>query len=443
MRKTILTPKQLELDALLAGPQRHTLAKGGARSGKTFDLVKNTVLRALKGKNSRHGIFRLASNACHQSIRLDTYPKVMRDYFPDVRYKQHIQDGYDEFDNGSEIWFAGLDDKERIEKILGKEFSTIYGNECSQIPYASILVLRTRLAQKIPGLRNRAFYDLNPTNTAHWTEREFTDFVNPITRLPHGDNANYKQMSMNPIDNLANIDPEFIKSLEAMPARYRQRFLEGKPMAEMEGALWTPELLEQRRVEHGPLVYDRIVVAIDPSGASGEEDKRSDEIGIAIVGVKEDGELKRGYLLLDATLKGAPEVWAREAVKWYRTFSADCILGETNFGGDMVRACIHAVDPNVPFRKVTATRGKVVRAEPVSALYEMNKFFHVGDFPQLEDELLSFTTSGYKGERSPNRADALIWAAHALMLEGTDDALLIFYQQLAEQAGLPTQAMLE
>src|SRR5512146_2500161 len=126
----ILTPKQREAIKLCAGTQRHTLLKGGARSGKTFIFVRNTVLRAIKAKESRHGIFRLASNACHRAIRLDTYAKVMRDCFPNVKREVHLQDGYDKLENGSEIWFAGLDDKERIEKILGMEFATLYLNEC-------------------------------------------------------------------------------------------------------------------------------------------------------------------------------------------------------------------------------------------------------------------------------------------------------------------------
>jgi len=427
----VLTPKQKQAVSLCAGAQRHTLLRGGARSGKTFIIVRNIVIRALRAKGSRHGIFRQAANACHQSIRLDTYAKVMRDCFPNVKTDKKIQDGYDLLPNGSEIWFSGLDDKERIEKVLGKEFATIYPNECSQIPYASILVLRTRLAQKIPGLKNRAYYDLNPTNNIHWTEREFIQHLNPLTKAKLPDPENYQWMQMNPEDNRDNIDPAFIASLEAMPERYKKRFLQGIPVAELEDALWTTELLERQRQLIVPPHFDRVVISIDPSGAKGEEDKRSDEIGLTALG-KYQG---KGYLLEDGSLRGPPEVWGSTAVQMYRRHGADCIVGESNFGGDMVRSTIHAVDGNVPFKRVTATRGKVVRAEPVSALYEMDKMYHCGDFPLLEDELLSFTTNGYKGERSPNRADSLIWAAHELMLEQTSDGLLIFYEELARSMG--------
>ncbi len=142
------TAKQREAIKLCAGDQRHTLLKGGGRSGKTFTFVRNTVIRAIRAPRSRHAFFRLAGNACHQSLKLDTYAKVMRDCFPDVRTKPNLMDGYDKFPNGSEIWFSGLDDKERIEKVLGKEFATIYFNECSQIPYSTALA-RGRVQQHL------------------------------------------------------------------------------------------------------------------------------------------------------------------------------------------------------------------------------------------------------------------------------------------------------
>lgn len=432
-----LTTKQVEATKLASGPQRHTMFEGGARSTKTFTHVRNMVLRALRGANSRHCILRLNSNACTQSVRLDTFAKVMRLCFPDVRYKEHMQDGYNVYANGSEIWFAGLDDKERVDKILGKEFATMFFNECSQIPYASVLVARTRLAQKIEGLKNRAYYDQNPIGTKHWTYREFKEHVNPLSRVPMtaAEASQFKWMQMNPIDNMENLDPLFIQSLESMPERYKKRFLHGVPITDLDGALWTAEILEACRIVEiliNKIDYDRIVVAVDPSGAAGEEDVRSDEIGISVVGRRKD----YAHVLADATMKGSPEQWGREVVNQFRRWKADCVVGEGNFGGDMVRATIHAVDSNIPYRKATATRGKVVRAEPVSALFETGKAFLAGSFPKLEDELMNFTTNGYKGDRSPNRADAMIWAMHDLMFADTDTGLLRYYEQMAKDMGM-------
>ena len=149
-----LTPKQREASRLLSGPQRHTMLVGGARSGKTFLLVRAILIRALRADYSRHLIVRLRYNAVRQAVWLDTLPKVQRLCFPHIHLEWHDRDGYISLPNGSEIWMGGLDDKERTEKILGQEYSTIFFNECSQITYGSVTMALTRLAQKA-GLRNR------------------------------------------------------------------------------------------------------------------------------------------------------------------------------------------------------------------------------------------------------------------------------------------------
>ena len=164
-----LTPKQTEANKLLAGSATHIMLFGGSRSGKTFVLVRAVCLRAIKAPSSRHAIVRFRFNAVKNSIVLDTFPKVMALCFPGVKVEINKSDWYAKFSNGSEVWFAGLDDKERTEKILGMEFVTIYSNECSQIPYSSVETAITRLAQKaeqqaigaLPAsqLRPRVYYD--------------------------------------------------------------------------------------------------------------------------------------------------------------------------------------------------------------------------------------------------------------------------------------------
>ena len=163
------TLKQQEAKGLLRGPQRHTLLVGGSRSGKTTLLVHEIAARALKAGNSRHAILRLHANVARTSIALDTLPKVFRLWFPTEPLKRHRVEGYFSLKNGSEIWIGGLGDQDQVEKILGKEYATIFLNECSQIPYASVLVTLTRLAQVVKDLPQTAFYDLNPTNKVHWT----------------------------------------------------------------------------------------------------------------------------------------------------------------------------------------------------------------------------------------------------------------------------------
>lgn len=410
-----LNQGQVRLQHALIGPQRHTLAVGGARCGKTFHIVRAVVIRALRGAGSRHAVLRFRSNAARSSISLDTLPKVLKVCFPGVRANEHRQDGYFELPNEAQIWVGGLDDKERTEKILGNEYATIFFNECSQIPYSSILLARTRLAQKIEGLRQRAYYDLNPTGKTHWTNREFVQNIDPISERPLSNSEDYRHVFLHPKDNAENLTPEFLASLEALPEKQRKRFWDGVYVDEVEGALWTYELLERCRIgENEPLPeMTRVIVAVDPSGASGDEDERSDEIGISVVGKGVDGI---AYVLGDYSLRDSPEKWGRQAVAAYHKHKADRIIAEQNFGGDMVRFTIKAADPNVPVKVINASRGKHVRAEPVSLKYEDNKVRHVGRFPKLEDQLVNFSSAGYVGERSPDRADALVWAITELML---------------------------
>jgi hypothetical protein len=413
-----LTPRQAEANRLLGTPSRHVLLDGGARSGKTFLLVRAVVVRALKAPGSRHGIFRFRYNHLRASIWLETLPKVMRLCFPGVVLRDKTQDNYTLLPNDSEIWFGGFDDKERIEKILGKEFATIYANECSQIPYTSVTTARTRLAQ-VTTLRQKFYYDANPPARSHWLYREFVEGRDPASKATLANRHDFARLNMNPADNAANLTPEYIASLQALPERQRRRFYEGLYTDDTEGALWTLDALERCRAAADDLPgLDRVVIAVDPSGTSGPEDERSDEVGIVAVGRGRDGT---AYVLGDYTLRAAADGWARVVLAAYDKHQADAIVAERNFGGDMVAAMFRNLRRNLPVRLVTASRGKHLRAEPVAALYERDKIRHLGRFEALEDQLLGFTTAGYVGDRSPDRADALI--------HGLTDLMLGFHQQ--------------
>jgi phage terminase large subunit-like protein len=408
-----LTERQVLANKLLGSAATYIMLYGGSRSGKTFLTLRAICIRAFKCPGSRHAIFRLRFNHVVRSVGLDTLPKVLKLCFPKVTVKIDKSEWIFRFPNGSEIWLCGLDDKDRVEKVLGQEFSTIYFNESSQIPHPSVLMALTRLAQNV-GLKLRAYFDCNPPGTAHWSCRWFIEKRDPKTKLPLPDPENFACMVMNPTDNLANLSPEYIKILEAMPERQRQRFLEGKFVSDLDNALWTLEMIDACRwPKEKPLPdFQRVLIAVDPSGASGEEDERSDEIGIVAAAQGVDGHY---YVLEDGSLRAGPEKWARQAINLYRKWNADAIIGEKNYGGAMVGFTIKSVDENVPFKEVTATRGKVVRAEPISALYSKGLVHHVGnDLGDLEDQLCNFTTAGYMGDRSPDRADAKIWAMSEL-----------------------------
>lgn len=411
-----LTDKQLEAQTICAGDATHAMLFGGSRSGKTFLHTRNVVMRALKAPNSRHGIFRFRLNHLRSSVVLDTFPKVMRLAFPGVKYKTHTQDMYSELGDGSQIWFAGLDDKDRTEKILGMEFATLYFNECSQIPWNSINTAITRLAQRVEQemenrspsiLKLRAYYDCNPPPKTHWTYRVFIEKRDPETRNMLRMPDDYAAFRINPIDNTDNLSPEYIKTLESLPERMRKRFLKGEFADANPNALFPEEFIDKWRVEDGVVPQMvRVVVAADPSGAGDEANADNDAIGIMVIGLGIDGN---AYVLEDCTVKAGPGTWGRVVTSAFDRHQADCVVAETNYGGAMVQQTIQVARPRTPFKQVTASRGKHVRAEPFSALYEQGKVRHAGRFVELEDELAGFSTTGYTGTGSPNRADALVW----------------------------------
>lgn len=183
------------------------------------------IVRACKVK-SRHLIVRLRFNHVKKSIWLDSLPKVFSLAFPELSYKTNNSDYYISLPNGSEIWIGGLDDKERVEKILGNEYSTVFFNECSQIPHSSVSMTLTRLAEKNE-LTKKAYYDMNPSNVKSWTYWLFVKKINQEDNTPIKNPDNYVSMLMNPEDNLENIDSNYLDRLALLPERERNRFLHG------------------------------------------------------------------------------------------------------------------------------------------------------------------------------------------------------------------------
>lgn len=411
-----LTDRQLLAQEVLAGEATHTILFGGSRSGKTFLLVRNVCMRAIKAPKSRHAILRFRFNSIKASVVMDTFPKVMSLAFPGVKYTLSKTDWFAEFENGSQIWFAGLDDKERAEKILGMEFVTIYLNESSQIPQSSRDIAVTRLAQQVDQviegkppqrLKPRMYYDCNPPSKVHWTYRLFVEKRDPDTKKPLAHPEDYAYFQINPQDNAANVSAGYLETLQSLSPRLQKRFLKGEFADATPNALFTDEVIDRWRVTDGVLPeFVRVVVGVDPSGSDDADNADNDAIGICVGALGTDGN---AYLLEDCTVKAGPATWGRVATSAFDRHEADVIVGEQNYGGAMVKATIQTARPRTPYKAVNAARGKAVRAEPFSALYENGKVRHVGDFTDLEDELVAFSTVGYMGEKSPNRADAWIW----------------------------------
>jgi len=411
-----LTEKQEEANRLLGSVAKYVFLYGGSRSGKTFLWVRAICLRAMKAPGSRHAALRFRNNAIKQSIVMDTFPKVMALCFPGVQVHTNMADMFVRFPNKSEIWFGGLDDKERVEKILGNEYATMAFNECSQIPYTSFLMALTRLAQKCVQEVNgeqrelplKAYLDANPPTKGHWTYKVFKLKQDPETREPLKKPEDYACMQLNPNDIQANLPADYVESLERMPERMKRRFLFGEFGDDNPNALFSEIAIDKwRKTDTNLPDMVRLVVGVDPSGAGDEETTTNDPIGIVVVGIGTDGI---AYVMEDNTIKAGPATWGRVAVDAYERHEADVIVGEQNFGGEMVRFVIKAANPKANFKKVTASRGKVQRAEPFSPLFEDGRVRMVGYLPELEEEMLGFSTRGFVGERSPNRADALFWA---------------------------------
>lgn len=172
-------------------------------------------------------MLRKTFNSIKTSIWLDTLPKVLRLCFPDLKVQWNRSDYYITLPNGSEIWIGGLDTAERVEKILGKEFSTIFFNECSQLDYSSIQVALSRLAEK-SDLKKKVYYDQNPPNKTHWSYWLFEKKLNPVDDEPVANPEEYISLKMNPNHNVENIDEEYIHLLESMPEEQKKRFLHGE-----------------------------------------------------------------------------------------------------------------------------------------------------------------------------------------------------------------------
>lgn len=422
-----LTTKQEEQRRAAASAATHILGFGGSRSGKTFGFCRCVAARSIIAPGSRHLIARLHNIDVRQSVMMDTWPTMMKLCFPKVEYTVNKTDQFASIhtNNGddAEVWFGGLDDKDRVEKILGKEYVTVYPNETSQISYGTILTLRTRLAQKVFKLDGRqmalkAYYDLNPVGRTHWSYLEFIKGVRPDNQAINFKRGSRAVVQMNPIDN-PHLPDGYMEELDSLPERQKQRFRDGEYLSEVPGSLWSLDGLEQTRVIKAPEIR-RIVVAIDPSGSNGAG---GDSQGIIVAGKGIDGGF---YVLEDITCNLSPAGWARRAVDAYDRWGADCIVAEINYGGAMVESAIRTASKTAKYKGVTASRGKHIRAEPVAALFEPRKdgagkvlepaqAHIVGYMPELEEQLTSFTLEGYQGSGSPDRADAMVWAASELM----------------------------
>jgi phage terminase large subunit-like protein len=206
------------------------------------------------------------------------------------------------------------------------------------------------------------------------------------------------------MQNAENLSPRFLKRVmeKYQGTRLGRQELEGEILDDNPNALWSRDLIENMRVMNPADMPHliRVVVGVDPAVSDNET---SAETGIVAAGISAHGH---GYVLQDTSLAGSAAEWARAVVRSFNHNKADRVVGEINNGGYLVEVNIRTVDRNIPYSPVHASRGKEIRAEPVSSLYEQGRIHHVGTFPELEDQMCDWSP----GQKSPDRMDALVWA---------------------------------
>lgn len=409
------TSKQVSAIDLLASIAVHIMLYGGSRSGKTFIILYAILVRAFKVK-SRHVILREKFNHVKTSVWLDTLPKVIGLCFPNSGIKWNKTDYYITLPNGSEIWVAGLDDKERTEKILGKEYSTIFFNECSQLEWESISIALTRLAEKNE-LTKKAYYDENPPSKRHWSYHLFINKKNPESGEDVKNPDRYACMLMNPTDNRDNLDEGYIEGiLEDLPEHKRMRFLLGEFLDEDDRFLFDSKRI-QEILSEGPskthkLTNNRLLeYPILNAHVGGLEIYRMPVngkqyvIGADVAEGLESGD-NSAFCILDENLNQVaswcgdidPDLLGKMLVETAKLYNDALLVPEINSIGYATLAAIRnenyyrlylRKEEETQAQKISQRQGwRTTRKNKLQMIYEFHAAFRDGDIDILDHALL-------------------------------------------------------
>lgn len=302
---------------------------------------------------------------------------------------------------GSKILFRGIKTSQgtataNLKSIAG--VTTFILDESEELMDEDVFD-RIDLSIRAVNKPNRVILVMNPSYKSHWIYNRFVKHPRNDTSYIH---TTY-------LDNEKNLSPSFVAQAERTRTenlhRYNHLFL-GHWLEDAEGMLWNRQIIERLRMATAPQL-ERIVVSVDPAASANLD---SDETGIVVCAKDAKGN---GYVLEDLSGKYSPSQWAAVAVKAFERWNADCIVAEKNMGGDMVESVLRSQNTTARIKLVNATKGKYVRAEPIYSLYEQNKIYHIGQFPILENQMITFDPD--KG-KSPDRVDALVWGFTELLL---------------------------
>jgi len=372
----------------LMKPGRYKGAHGGRGSAKSHTFAEMLVANAYMAKGFRAVCVREVQKSLKESAKRLIEDKIesmgLSPYF-NVQQDRIITPG-----NGV-ILFQGMQDHtaDSIKSLEG--MNVAWCEESQSLSSRSLELLRPTI--RAPG--SEIWFTWNPDNAS-----------DPVDQLLRGEDlppgaivvrANYSDNPFFPDE----LEQERLFDMRHKPERYAHIWL-GEYAPSAVGAIWDRKTLHENRVTDAPEL-ERIVVAVDPAISN---EAHSDEHGIVVAGLCNN----EAYIIEDGSMKGNPRQWAVRAVAMFDKHEADAIVIERNQGGDMCRHTLQSVRPGLPIIEVHATRGKHVRAEPISAEYAIGKVHHVGVFPELEQQMCMMTASGYDGEGSPDRVDALVWA---------------------------------
>ena len=382
--QTITLPKAFKD---LKGPSRYKAFYGGRGSAKSHSFATALLMR---GGESPLRI--LCAREVQLSIK-DSVKQLLDDKINQYGMASFYESLQSEIrgKNGTVFIFAGLGKMttDQIKSMEGIDIAWV--EEAQTISDKSLEILIPTIRKQ----KSELWFSWNPRHQSDPIDKRFRGEVTPVNSIIK--KVNFPDNPFFPKE----LDEEREFDQKNNPERYGHIWMgDYEPTAI--GAIWDRATLHAHR-RSDPPEMNRIVVAVDPAVS----EEGGDEHGIIVCGIGEDN---RGYVLDDLSRHGSPKQWAEQTIAAYDKWSADAIVIEINQGGDMVRHTLESVRPGIRIIEVRATKGKHVRAEPISALYQLGRVSHAGTFDKLETQMCQVTSAGYQGDGSPDRVDAMVWA---------------------------------